>query len=82
LFGLPGWAALSAGGIKNLLLPPEARRVVIAADNDANGIGWKGALTAARRWSFEGRQVRIDMPPVPGIDWNNVLLSGGLSHAA
>jgi putative DNA primase/helicase len=82
LHRLPGWAALSAGGIKNLSLPPEAHRVVIAADNDANGIGWAGALAAARRWVFEGRQVRIDMPPITGSDWNNVLLWRGLHRAA
>lgn len=82
LHGLPGWAALSAGGIRALVLPPEVRRVVIAADNDASGVGWRGALAAARRWSFERRQVRIDMPSIPGKDWNDILLSGALSHAA
>ena len=30
----PGWAALSAGGIESLILPPEARKVLIAADHD------------------------------------------------
>jgi hypothetical protein len=82
LHDLPGWAALSANGIKTLVLPREARRVVIAADNDENGVGWKAALAAARRWTFDGRQVRIDMPPRPGTDWNDILLSGGLGHAA
>ena len=83
LLRLPGWAALSASGIRNLILPPEARRVVIAADNDENGVGWKGALVAARRWAFEGRQVRIDMPPTPDTDWNDVLLlAGSFGHAA
>ncbi len=32
--GLPGWAALSASGIKNLILPPEAAKLLICADND------------------------------------------------
>jgi putative DNA primase/helicase len=36
---LPGWSALSAGGIKSLVLPPSANMVVICADNDANGAG-------------------------------------------
>ena len=73
MHSLPGWAALSACGIKNLILPPEVRRVVIAADNDGNGIGSRGALAAARRWGGEMRQVRIDMPPELGTDWNDVL---------
>jgi hypothetical protein len=71
--GIPGWAALSACGIKSLALPPEARRIVIAADNDENGIGLKAARRAAQRWRSEMRRVRIDMPPMPGTDWNDVL---------
>jgi putative DNA primase/helicase len=70
---LPGWAALSANGIKSLVLPPEARRVVIAADNDESKVGVKAALAAARRWTGEMRRVRIDLPPKPGSDWNEVL---------
>ena len=34
IFGLPGWSAVSAGGLKALNLPPDVRRVIIAADND------------------------------------------------
>jgi putative DNA primase/helicase len=82
LHGLPaGWAALSAGGIKNLILPPEVRRIVIAADNDPAGIGWRAAVAAARRWALEGRSLRIDMPPQPGTDWNDILRGEG-RHAA
>lgn len=73
MHGLPGWAALSASGIANLVLPPTARRVVIAADNDANGVGLRAARRAARRWAGEMRRVRIDLPPEPGTDWNDVL---------
>jgi hypothetical protein len=79
---LRGWAALSANGIKRLILPSDARRIVVAADNDVSGVGWRAALAAARRWSFEGRQVRIDMPPISGTDWNDILLSKGLCRAA
>jgi hypothetical protein len=72
--GLPGWAALSAGGIERLLLPPEARLVLIVADHDANGIGERAARNAALRWLAEGRRVRIAMPPEPHTDFNDVLL--------
>jgi putative DNA primase/helicase len=49
--GLPGWAALSAGGIKSLVLPPSANMVVICADNDANGVGQHAANAGRRRWA-------------------------------
>jgi putative DNA primase/helicase len=41
--GVPGWAALSAGGLKSLKLPPEATKVLICADNDLNGTGRRAA---------------------------------------
>ena len=73
--GWPGWAALSAGGIAALILPPLpiAATVIIAADHDRNGIGEEAARKAARRWLAEGRRVRIALPPEPGTDWNDVL---------
>jgi putative DNA primase/helicase len=70
---MPTWAALSAGGIKNLILPPEATHVVICADNDASGTGERNAHAAAARWLAEGRHVRLAMPPLPDTDFNDVL---------
>jgi hypothetical protein len=80
--GLPGWAALSAGGIEALILPPLplAATVVILADNDENGRGERAARTAAARWLAEGRRVRIAMPPEPGTDWADVLAGRGYSR--
>jgi hypothetical protein len=75
LFDLPGWAALHGGGIKDLDLPADIRRVVIAADNDANGVGQRAALFARKRWGAEGRSARILLPPNPGEDFNDVLSS-------
>ena len=85
---LPGWAALSAPGIANLILPSDVTMVLIAADNDKNGVGWEAALRARRRWLAEGRLVKIRMPPIPGTDWNDVLTGaapariGGRCNAA
>jgi len=70
---LPGWAALSAGGIKSLVLPPSANMVVICADNDANGVGQRAANAAAERFLAEGRRVRIALPPGSGLDFNDLL---------
>lgn len=71
--GLPGWAALSAGGIRTLALPPLplAEAVTIAADRDAVGIA--AAEDAAMRWQAEGRDVRVALPPPPHDDWNDAL---------
>lgn len=73
--GIPAWAALSAGGIQRLILPPLplAREVLICADNDANGVGQRAAETAAMRWYGEGRIVRIATPPQTGKDFNDLL---------
>jgi putative DNA primase/helicase len=70
---MPAWAALSAAGIKKLVLPPQATHVLICADHDASGTGERAARDAAARWLAEGRRVRIAIPPVPGTDFNDIL---------
>jgi hypothetical protein len=74
LFSRAGWAAVYAGGLKTLDLPPTVRAVIIAVDNDASGVGQRNALAAYDRWTAEGRSVRIVAPPVVGDDFNDVLL--------
>lgn len=72
LLGLPAWAAINAGNLeRGLLLPPEVRAVVIAADPDPKGR--EAAAAAATRWQAEGRRVRIATPHQPGRDFNDVL---------
>jgi phage/plasmid primase-like uncharacterized protein len=73
IFTQPCWSAVFAGGLKTVELPPDVRRVVIAADNDASGTGQRSALAAYDRWRAEGRSVRIVAPPVVGDDFNDVL---------
>jgi hypothetical protein len=72
--GLSGWAALSAAGLATLMLPPEVRRVIIAADHDESGAGQNAAARAAARFRREGRQAWVRMPPIRGTDFNDVLL--------
>ena len=50
------------------------REVIILADHDANGAGERAAYAAAERWIAEGRRVRLALPPLPGADFNDVLL--------
>ncbi len=68
--GIPTWAALSASGIRNLVLPEIVREVTIAADPDP--VGLIAARAAARRWQAEGRLVTIARPPL-GRDFNDLL---------
>jgi hypothetical protein len=67
--GVPTWAALSAVGIRNLILPPDVAEVIIAADPDPVGV--MAARAAARRWLDEGRRVSIARPPI-GFDFNDL----------
>lgn len=73
LSGWPAWAALSAVGIERLMLPGEARDVVIAVDRDESGVGERSARIAATRWRYEGRRVRLVIPDRVGADANDLL---------
>jgi putative DNA primase/helicase len=68
--GIATWAALSASGIRNLILPPLVRDVVIAADNDPTGLA--AAYAAAGRWTAYGRKVRVVVPPTGRGDFNDM----------
>ena len=70
---MPGWAAVSAGGIRSLVLSPDSTHVIICADHDASGVGERAAREAAVRFPAEGRCVRIAMPPRSGSDFNDLL---------
>jgi putative DNA primase/helicase len=72
LIGLPAWAGISAGNLASgLVLPPNVRSVIIAADPDKAGAN--AAREAWQRWTDEGRTVRIATPDGPG-DFNDLLL--------
>jgi putative DNA primase/helicase len=76
IFGLEaGCAALSAEGVAKLILPLQARRIRIFADNDELGQGVAAAAEAAKRWRGEGRRVTITVASLPGQDANDVLVS-------
>lgn len=66
------WAALSAGGMRTLELPPEVREVVLCADGDE--VGETAAEVAAARLVGEGRRARIARPPAGYGDFNDVLV--------
>jgi hypothetical protein len=80
IYGMSGWSALSANGIVSLILPPQARKILLAVDRDHDGIGERAARNAGQRWLGEGREVRLTLPPELG-DFND-LLTGKIHHAA
>jgi phage/plasmid primase-like uncharacterized protein len=74
IFTQPCWAAVYAGGLKSVVLPHYVTRVIIAADNDASGVGLRNALAAHARLVSEGRSVRIRCPSTVGDDFNDALI--------
>lgn len=75
--GLPAWAALSAGGLRQLDLPALVREVIVLADGDAPSEA--AARAGAARWIREGRRVRIARPP-PGQDFNDMLANPAMER--
>ena len=75
--GMAVWATLSATNLEQVVLPPEARRVVLLADHDASGAGLRAAEAAARRLVAEGRSVAIALPRAEGDDFNDLLMRDG-----
>ena len=71
LTGIPGWAALTAGGIERAQLPSEIRCVTIFADRDRAGL--TAAANACERFRKEGRKSEILAPDGRGMDFNEVL---------
>lgn len=69
-----GWSAISAVGMRSLLLPAEVRSVILLVDGDQAGLA--AASSAARRWRGEGRRVRLAKAP-PGRDFNDLLMEAG-----
>lgn len=74
---LPVWAALSAGNMAKIRLPPEAARIILLADHDAGNAGLRAAQKAAQKFILEGRRVWIAMPSKAGEDFNDLLMRDG-----
>jgi len=51
---------------------PPCKSVIIAADHEY--ARRQAAARLAERLQYEGRRVRIALPPIEGADWNDVLL--------
>jgi putative DNA primase/helicase len=72
LFGVPTWSAICDWGVERFEPPPEAKRIIIFGDNDANGTGQGAAHALAAR--LAGR-LKVDVRiPEKAKDWNDTLL--------
>ncbi len=69
--GIPVWCGLSANGMKQILLPKEAREVWIFADRDSNGTGQEAAVILSVRLVEEGRRIFVVLPKAGCKDVND-----------
>lgn len=69
LFGVPTWAAISAGGMRDWEAPEGITEVVIFGDNDANFTGQNAAFSLAHRLAMKGIRTDVRIPTKVGTDW-------------
>ena len=72
LFGVPCWAAVSAGMLAAWQPPSEAKRIIIFGDNDPSYAGQAAAYALARRLGSMQARVEVQIPAKVGTDWNDV----------
>jgi len=70
----PAWSAVAKGGLGQLPVLPGITRLVLLADNDANGEGQQAAAHCRQVWSAAGRTVAALVPKQVGWDFNDVTL--------
>ena len=72
LFGVPTWAAVTAGGLERWTPLETTKRVIVFGDNDASGSGEAAAWTLARRLIGSSIEAEVRIPSLAGFDWNDV----------
>lgn len=73
LFGMPTWAAVTAGGMERWTPPAGTERVIVFGDNDLSGTGQASAWILAKRLISSGIETEVKIPEQPGSDWNDVI---------
>ncbi|MDO9224294.1 MAG: toprim domain-containing protein, partial [Caulobacter sp.] len=69
-FSLPAWSLMSTRNLRSWIPPPGVRSVLIAADRGKDGAA--SAQILAARLQRQGVAARIEFPPEPFGDWNDV----------
>ena len=76
LHRMPVWACLTANYLMKWKPPPEAKRIVIFGDRDANFKGQSAAYVLANRLVEQLKlEARVMLPPPPHKDWNDVVMA-------
>ena len=74
LFGIPVWAALTAGFLETWYPPSDVECVYVFGDNDSSYTGQEAAYILARRLVLtEKKEVKVEIPEQTNTDWNDVL---------
>lgn len=81
LGAIPVWACFAERNIRSFMIPPELlptlRKIIVFADNDANGKGLEAATEFKDRMAEEHPEIEVEikLPHLVGWDWNDVLLN-------
>lgn len=81
--GYPCWAAISANGMTEVLIPQKVKTVLIFADKDRTETGEMAAEKLRARLALEGKlaviiQIADAIPEgSKGLDWNDILRTKG-----
>ena len=72
MYGIPVWACVNGTLLSKWMPPALAKEIVVFGDNDRNFAGQAKAYTLANRLEvIHKRRVTVEIPDMPGSDWND-----------
>lgn len=74
MFNLPVWSVINSTSMEQFVPPAGVKKLRIFSDNDAIFAGQKSAYTIANRLALKGIEVTVELPPMPGMDWADMLV--------
>jgi len=73
-YDMPVHSALNAELLSQWNPPPIAKKIHIFGDNDLTFTGQAATYKLAKRLVLQGKEVVIEIPPEPGMDWRQYLV--------